>query len=81
MKRRQWGLRLVAGAVSIVGLAGATAVAQAQPDPSLPIVPSIIDQLITATPALTVNQSGAGTHRSHWGDTGMICQNITVRCR
>ena len=47
--------RLVACAFGVLGVAATGGLAHAQPDPTLPIVPSIIDQLVTSTPALSVD--------------------------
>jgi hypothetical protein len=73
--------RLLVGGVSVVALAGSTGVAHAQPGPTPPPVPSIIDQLITSTPALSVNPSDEGGPSTPWDGVGMFCQNLWVRCR
>lgn len=79
MRRHRWALGLCA--VCAVGMAGGTGLAHAQPDPSQPIVPSIIDQLLTSTPALSVDPNNEGGPLSELGGVGMVCQNLTVRCR
>ncbi|MGW4098273.1 hypothetical protein [Mycobacterium sp. NPDC004974] len=71
---------LACGLGVLAAIAGA-GVAHAQPDPSQPVVPAIIDQLITSTPALSVNPNGNRGQVSVSGDVGMVCQNLTVRCR
>lgn len=74
-------LRLAACALGVLGMTTASGLAQAQPDPTLPIVPSIIDQLVTSTPALSIDPRDAGGAISRWGGIGMVCQNPNVRCR
>src|SRR5262245_11921879 len=81
MKPRRFALRLLVGGISVLALAGGTGVAQAQPDPTPPPVPSIIDQLVTSTPALSVSPSDDGSASTKWGGVGMFCQNLFVRCR
>ncbi|SHW47984.1 Uncharacterised protein [Mycobacteroides abscessus subsp. abscessus] len=80
MKRNRV-LRLAACALGVLGVTTASGLAQAQPDPTLPIVPSIIEQLVTSTPALSVDPRDAGAVVSRWGGVGMVCQNPNVRCR
>lgn len=70
-------IALLAG-VSVVG--GGAGVAAAQPTPSPP-APSVIDQLITSTPALSVDPSNEGGQAVQRGTFGMICQNAWVKCR
>ncbi|CAM5691673.1 hypothetical protein MAUB1S_03085 [Mycolicibacterium aubagnense] len=79
--KRKWVPRLAACAFGVLGLTATGGLAHAQPDPSLPIVPSIIDQLVTSTPALSVDPRDEGGTVSRWGGIGMICQNLNVRCR
>jgi hypothetical protein len=81
MQRHRWALRLLAGALGVLGITGGTGLAHALPDPSLPVVPSIIDQLVTSTPALSVDPSDEGGRMALSGGVGMICQNLMVRCR
>lgn len=71
---------VLAGAVGLAAATGTSAPATAQPEPSPP-VPSIIDQLVTSSPVLSVNPSDDGSETSRWGDFGMICQNFGIRCR
>ena len=80
MKLHKPGLRLLAGGIGVLALAGGTGVARAQPDPSPPPAPSIIDQLLTATPALSVDPSDEGGPSTQWGGVGMFCQNLWVPC-
>jgi hypothetical protein len=70
----------LAGGIGIVAVVETSALASAQPDPAPP-VPSIIDQLVTSSPALSVNPTDDGSQSSQWGDFGMICQNFGIRCR
>ena len=81
MQRHRWALSLLAGAVGALGMTAGTGLAHAQPDSSQPIVPSIIDQLLTSTPALSIDPSNEGGPLSQLGGVGMVCQNLTVRCR
>jgi len=62
-----------------MALAGGNGVASADPDPAPP--PSIIDQFIVLTPALSVNPSDEGGSSNDWGGVGMFCENQSVRCR
>lgn len=80
MKRR-WVPRLAACAFGVLGVTATGGLAQAQPDPTLPVVPSIIDQLVTSTPALSVDPRDAGAAVSRWGGVGMVCQNLNIHCR
>jgi len=82
MKRHRFarGL-LVGGMMSFLALAGGTGAAQAQPDPFVPPVPGIIDQLLTSTTALFVDPADEGGPSANWGGVGMYCENQFVRCR
>jgi hypothetical protein len=79
--KRKWVPRLAACVFGVLGMAVTGGLAQAQPEPTLPVVPSIIDQLVTSTPALSVDPRDAGAAVSRWGGVGMVCQNLNVRCR
>ena len=81
MELRRCALGLLAAGIGVFALATGTGVAHAQPDPSPPPVPSIIDQLLTQTPALSVDPSDEGGPSTQWGGVGMFCQNFWVRCR
>jgi hypothetical protein len=72
---------LVAGAMSVVALAGGTGVANAEPDPFSPPSPGIVNQIDTETPALFVDPADEGGASLNWGGVGMYCQNLFVRCR
>lgn len=72
---------MLASALSVVGLGYGAGVAVAQPDPSPPWVPSIIDQLITQTPVLSVDPTDQGGPATQWGGFGMFYQNQGVSCR
>ena len=80
LERHRWIVRLFAGALGALGTVAAVGIADAQPNP-VPVVPSIIDQLVTSTPVLSTNSSESGEAVSKWGGVGMICQNLNVRCR
>ena len=81
MKLRRWALSLLAAGAPALALIGGTGVAGALPNPSPPPPPSIIDQLVTQTPALTVDSSDEGGPSMLWGGAGMFCENLWVRCR
>lgn len=80
MTRHRCAFKLLAGGIGVVAIAGTSGLASAQADPSPP-VPSLIDQLVTLTPVLSVNPTDDGSQSSQWGDFGMICQNFGMRCR
>jgi hypothetical protein len=79
--KRNWVPRFAACVFGLLGVTATSGLAHAQPDPTQPIVPSIIDQLVTSTPALLVDPRDAGATVSRWGGVGMVCQNLNVRCR
>jgi len=81
MRYHRLTVRLLVCGFSAMALAGTTGVAAAQPDNNQPPGPSIIDQLVTSTPVLSVNPSDAGRSSAPWGGVGMFCQNLGVRCR
>lgn len=72
---------LVAGAMSVLGLAASSAVASADPDPFSPPGPGVVDLITTESPTLFVDPSDEGGPSMAWGGTGMYCQNLFVRCR
>ncbi len=80
MTLRRCAARLFAGGVVVMAIACGAGVAQAQPNPPPP-VPSIIDQLLTSTPVMSVNPTDEGDDSARWGGVGMFCQNLAVRCR
>ncbi len=80
MTRHSAALKLLAGGLGAFAVTATSAVAFAQPDTSPP-VPSLIDQLVTSSPALSVNPTDDGSQSSQWGGFGMICQNFGIRCR
>jgi hypothetical protein len=81
MKLQRCAYPLLANGLIATALVCTAGVAQAQPDPVPPWVPSVIDQLITQTPALWVNPTDEGGESAKWGGTGMYCLNLSVRCR
>jgi len=81
MKLRTCARGLLVAAISGVGLAGGTGVAHADADPFVPAGPGIIDQILTQTPALSVNPTDKGGPSVDSGAVGMYCQNLFVRCR
>ena len=80
MKLHTCARGLLVGAISVMGLAGGTGVAHAD-DPFVPAGPGIIDQILTQTPALSVNPTDEGGPSVGWGGVGMYCENQFVRCR
>ncbi|WP_142282717.1 hypothetical protein [Mycobacterium aquaticum] len=79
MSGRKWALALLVGA-ALAATAG-SGLAHAQPDPAVPVIPSILDQLVTSGPALDVDPSDQGGRSKYSDDVGMVCQNLTARCR
>ncbi len=75
----RWVLALLAGGA--LAITCGSGLAQAQPDPAVPVVPSLIDQLVTSTPALLVDPSDRGGPETISDDVGIVCQNLGVRCR
>ncbi len=71
---------LLAGVMSVMGVAAGTGVAHADSDPFGQPAPGIIDQILTETPALFVNPADEGGPSSNWDGVGMYCQNLFVRC-
>ena len=81
MKLHTCARGLLAGAMSVMALAASTGVAHADADPFGTPGPGIIDQILTQTPALSVNPNNEGGSSLPWGGVGMYCQNLNVRCR
>lgn len=71
---------LLAGAISLMALAGATGVAHADPDPTPPPVPDI-DQSLPDLPILFANPANQQLPPVNWDGVGMYCQNLQVTCR
>lgn len=61
-------------------LASSAGVAVAEPNPAPP-VPSLIDQLLTSTPALWADPRDQNDAQTDSGTVGMYCQNLGVKCR
>jgi len=81
MKPRRLAPILMAGAASAMALAGGAGIAHADSNPIAPSGPSIIDQILTQTPALFVNPSDEGGPATNWDGVGMYCENLFVHCR
>jgi hypothetical protein len=81
MKPHTCARGLLAVAMSVMALAGGTGVAHADSDPFTPAGPEIINQILTQTPALSVNPTDEGGPSVGWGGVGMYCENQFVRCR
>jgi hypothetical protein len=82
MKTRSYARGLLAGAISVVALVGATGVAQAAPRPTPPPQPPTLNQLETIdAPSIYTNPADRGRPlEKNWDGFGMYCQNIFVRC-
>jgi hypothetical protein len=80
MKPRSYAGVLLAGAISVVALAGGTGAAYA--DPSTPPMPPTLSQLETAdAPSLFTNPADRSRPlQKNWDGFGMYCQNLFVRC-
>ena len=81
MKLHNCARGLLAGAMSALALAASTGVAHADSDPFLPPGPGIIDQILTQTPALSVDPGDEGGPVVGWGGAGMYCENQFIQCR
>ena len=81
MTLRTSGRRLLFGGLGVIALAGSAGVANAQPDPTPPVVPSIIDQLLTSTPVFSVNPDDEGGPSAPSDRVGMVCMNLSMQCR
>ena len=81
MKPHTCARGLLAVAMSVMALAGGSGVAHADSDPFTPAGPGIINQILTQTPALSVNPTNEGGPSVGWGGVGMYCENQFVRCR
>jgi hypothetical protein len=79
MRLHTFARGLLAGGISVVALLGGAGVARAEPEPAPPPVPPII-QIITSTPALSLNPTNQGGPSSGWNGSGMYCQNMFVKC-
>jgi hypothetical protein len=71
--------QLLAGAMCVMALAGSTAIAQAEPDPTQPPVPEI-DRSLPLPPFLFRNQANQHLPPVNWDGDGMYCQNLHVTC-
>jgi hypothetical protein len=80
MKRHVCGRGMLAGAMGVLALAASTGVAHADSDPFTPAGPGIINQILTETPALSVDPADEGGPGSNYDGVGMYCENLFVRC-
>jgi hypothetical protein len=71
---------LLAAMMSVTALVAGTGVAQADPDPTLPPLPSIIDQGAHSQQTF-INPSNEGQPTGDTGDVGMVCENLLDPCR
>lgn len=81
MKTRMCACGLLAAAVSVMVLTGGTGVAHADSDPFGTPGPGLIDQLVTSTPALSVDPADEGGPSVGSDGVGMYCENRFARCR
>jgi hypothetical protein len=81
MKLHTCARGLLAGAMGVMALAAGTGVAHADSDAFGTPAPGIIDQMLTSTPALSVNPANEGGPSIGSGRVGMFCENQYVRCR
>jgi hypothetical protein len=80
MKLHAGARGLLAGAMSVMVLAGGTGVAQAEPDPNPPSVPEG-DQPLPELSVLFANPNNQQIPPVNWDGVGMYCQNLQVTCR
>ena len=79
MTLRTYARGLVAGAATVMALAGGTGVAHADPEPTPPPLPPVIDQWMQI-PQTFVNPSNQRQPVKNSDDVGMICENLLVAC-
>lgn len=71
---------LLAGAATVIALTAGIGMAHAAPDPAPPPPPPVIDEW-SQYPTTWVIPSNEGQPITDSGDSGMICQNLLVRCQ
>ena len=80
MTLRRCARGLLAGAISMIAIAGGSGVAQAEPDPNPPPLPPVINEWVQI-PRTFVNPSNQGQPKDDSGEVGMVCENLLVACR
>jgi hypothetical protein len=80
MKLHMGARGLLAGAMSVIALAGGTGVAQAEPDPPPDPVPGI-EEPLPDLPSFFANPANQQIPPVNWDGVGMYCQNLQVTCR
>ncbi len=78
MKTRICARGLLVAAVSVMALMCGTGAAHADSDPFG--TPGLIDQLVTSTPALSVDPTDEGGSSMGSDAVGMYCENRFARC-
>ena len=71
---------LLAGATTVIVLAGGVGIAHAEPDTDPPPLPPGNGQWLQF-PQTFVNPSNEGQPTNDSGDAGMVCENLLVPCR
>jgi len=71
--------RLLAGAMTVMALAGGTGIAHAEPNPSPPPPLPPFDQF-APIPRTFPNPNNQGQPTTDSGEVGMICENLLVAC-
>lgn len=71
---------LLAGAVGVMTLIGGAGVARADSDVFGAPGPSLLDQLVTSTPALTVDPADEAKSAKGSNAVGMYCENQFAHC-
>ncbi|BAX91622.1 hypothetical protein [Mycobacterium shigaense] len=83
MKARSYARGLVAGAISVLALCGATGLASADPDtePEPPMLPELGQFNTIDGPSFFTNPADRGRPlQKNWDGVGNYCQNIFIRC-
>lgn len=72
---------LAAAGLNVMAFTLSVGVARAQPLPTPPPVPPIIDQLVPLNPAFGVDPNDEGGISSAQGTFGRFCENWWVHCQ
>jgi hypothetical protein len=72
---------LLAGAISLMALAGGAGVAQADPDTTASTVDEIDEPPVPEPAILFANPNNQQVPPVNWDGVGMYCQNLHVTCR